>query len=104
MVLSGDDLTKISPDRMAMLRELVPPTGDAAEFLDEAMQVGFVNLPDNLMVCLFNWDDAPATFSFRLSAASQVRDYWTGKDLGRQHGVFKIKDMAPRSARLLACR
>jgi hypothetical protein len=56
------------------------------------------------MVCLFNWGDAPAAFSFRLSAASQVRDYWTGKDLGRQYGVFKIKDMPPRTARLLACR
>ena len=104
MVLSGDDLTKISPARMAMLRELVPPTGVAAEFQDEAMQVGFMNLPDNLMVCLFNWGDAPAEFSFRLSAASQIRDYWTGKDLGRQHRVFEIKDMPPRSARLLACR
>jgi alpha-galactosidase len=104
MVLSGDDLTKISPERMAMLRELVPPAGVAAEFQDEAMQVGFVKGPESLMVCLFNWNDAPATLSFRLPTVSRIRDYWTGKDLGHQQGAFAIKDMPPHSARLLACR
>src|SRR5579871_807993 len=48
LVLSGDDLTKIAPDRLAMLRKLLPPTGAAAEFEDESLQVGFVHLKGRL--------------------------------------------------------
>jgi alpha-galactosidase len=104
MVLSGDDLTKLSPQRMNMLRGLLPPTGVAAEFQSEDMRVGFIDLPDKRMVCLFNWDDEPATISFQLRDSSQIKDYWSGKDLGRHQGHFEIKDLPPHSARLLVCQ
>jgi alpha-galactosidase len=103
MVLSGDDLTKISPQRLAILQELLPPTGIAAEFENDSLQAGFIKLKDRPMVCVFNWDDAARTASFRLPKASQIRDYWSGADLGRHNGDFEIKDMPPHSARLLAC-
>src|SRR5258705_12475690 len=44
MILSGDDLTKISPQRLAILRKLLPPTGMAAKFEDESLNVGVVKL------------------------------------------------------------
>ena len=40
MILSGDDLTKISAERLAMLRKLQPPTGQAARFADDSLRVG----------------------------------------------------------------
>jgi alpha-galactosidase len=104
MVLSGDDLTKISPERQAILRQLLPPSGIAAEFENEALQVGFIKLPDKLMVCLFNWDDAPATVSFPIRGSSQIIDHWSNADLGRHTGSFVVKDLPPHSARLLICR
>ncbi len=103
MVLSGDDLTKISPDRAAMLEKLLPPTGIAAEF-DDSLQTGFIKMPGRTMLCVFNWDEAPKTISFRLPRPSHVTDYWSGADLGRHSGVFEIRDMSPRTARLLLCR
>src|SRR5215471_6672193 len=104
MVLSGDDLTKIPPPRQEILRRLLPPTGIAAEFENENLQVGFIRQPDKLMVCLFNWDDAPATVSFSFKGSFAITDYWSSADLGRHSSSFAVKDLPGRSARLLVCR
>lgn len=103
MTLSGDDLTMIPADRLAMLRKLLPPTGVAAEFEDDSLRVGVVRLTGRRMVCVFNWGEAPQTISFRLHEPSHVRDYWTGEDLGKRQDLFTAKDMAPHSARLFEC-
>jgi alpha-galactosidase len=103
MLLSGDDLTKISTDRLDMLRKLLPPTGVAAIFADDSLRVGRVKLPDREVVCLLNWDDQLQTISFRLSRASRITDFWSGEVLGKHEGVFTSSNMAPHSARLLIC-
>jgi alpha-galactosidase len=100
MVLSGDDLTAIPPERAQILRKLLPPTGVAAEFEDQTLTVGIVRLPAARMFCLFNWDNVPRTRAVRLDRAATVVDYWTDESLGRRDGVLSI-DVAPRSARLL---
>jgi alpha-galactosidase len=104
MLLSGDDLTKITPDHLAMLRKLVPPTGVPAAFEDVALRVGFVRLKDRLVVCLLNWSDQPQALAFELPHGSQVHDFWSGQSLG-QHpaGSFEVKDLPAHSARLLIC-
>ena len=102
LVLSGDDFTKISPERIAMLRKLVPPTGVAANFEDSSLKVGFVRLPDALMVCIFNWGDSPQTFSARLPRAARVTNHWSGEELGKQT-VLTWVDMPAHSACLFKC-
>jgi alpha-galactosidase len=104
MILSGDDLTKISPQRLAMLKRLLPPTGVAASFEDDSMRVGVVKLADARMVALFNWKDEPQTLPVPLPEACNITDYWTGESLGRHEGVFTAKDMPAHSARLLVCK
>ncbi|HJQ23077.1 MAG TPA: glycoside hydrolase family 36 protein [Blastocatellia bacterium] len=104
MVLSGDDLTKIPAERLAMLEKLVPPRGKAADFEDESLQVGIVRLADARMVCVFNWQEQPQTISFRLPAPSRISDYWSGEALGQHQGMFTIKDLPAHSARLLVCK
>jgi alpha-galactosidase len=103
MVLSGDDLTKLSQERQAILRRLLPPAGIAAEFEDAELRVGRITLRDQLKVCLFNWNDAPATISFSIPGSHQISDFWTGVDLGRHNNSFAVNDMSPHSARLLVC-
>ena len=66
--------------------------------------LGTIKLPDQLMMCLFNWDDAPTTVSFPIRGSMRITDYWSGADLGRRSGSFVVEDMPPQSARLLACR
>jgi alpha-galactosidase len=98
MILSGDDLTKIPPDRLEMLRKLLPPTATAAEFEDETLQVGRVQLKGALAICLFNWDDTPKTVPVRLPKRSRITDFWTGRE------VTDAGELPPHSARLLICR
>lgn len=103
MILSGDDLTKISADKLAMLRKLQPPTGQAARFSDDSLSVGKIKLADKEIFCLFNWDDAPRKISFELSRPRIVSDFWSGENLGRHLGEFTIDKMPAHSARLLVC-
>ncbi len=101
MVLSGDDLTKIPPDRLEMLRKLLPPSGVAAKFEDDSLRVGTVELPDRQMVCLFNWSDESQSFRFKLPRLSEVTDYWSGEKFGKRDGWFSRNDVSPHTAVLL---
>ncbi len=104
MLLSGDDLTKLSPERLDTLRKLLPPTGVAARFEDETLRVGTVTLKDRHILCLFNWEETPQNLRVRLPHSCHVQDFWTGEDLGQHTGVFEANAMPPHSARLLVCR
>jgi len=102
MVLSGDDLTKISNEKLAMLRKLQPPTGVAARFDDDSLRVGRMKTSGGgEVVCVFNWEEAAQRISFRLSRPSNVSDFWSEEKLGRHAGEFVIDQMPPHSARLL---
>jgi alpha-galactosidase len=101
MLLSGDDLTKTPPDRLAMLGKVLPPTGIAARFEDDSMNVGTVTLANARMICCFNWDDSPRSFRFRLPGRSDVTDYWTGEKFGKREGWFSVNNVPGHAATLL---
>jgi alpha-galactosidase len=103
MILSGDDLTKISPERMEMLRKLQPPTGRAARFADESLRVGTMEVPGHRAVCLLNWDEAPRKVSFSLAGPHRIRELWTGEDRGRLAGGVVSVELPARSGRVLLC-
>ena len=101
MILSGDDLTTITPARLAMLKKLQPPTARAARFADVSMQVGEVDLGSGRRaVCLLNWDDQPRTLTISLAAPVRVRELWSDKDLGTRSGRVPIA-MPPHSGKVL---
>ena len=103
MILSGDDLTTITPARLAMLKRLQPPSATAARFADISLRVGVVDLPGRQAICLFNWTDAPQPTEFSLPRSSQVRDFWTDDDLGRLTAGQHVLTLAPHSGRVLMC-
>lgn len=103
MLLAGDDLTKISAGKLAMLRKLQPPTGVAARFDDDTLRVGVMKLKNSYIVSVFNWEDKPQTISFKLPKSSQITDFWSGESLGKHRGTYMVKDLPPHSARLLVC-
>jgi alpha-galactosidase len=84
LVLSGDDLSTLPADRLAMLKKLLPPTGVAAEFDNENLTVGTVKLKDRTLLCVFNWSDNAAKIPVKLARAGDVTDLWSGKSYGRQ--------------------
>jgi alpha-galactosidase len=103
MILSGDDLTTITPPRLAMLRKLQPPTAKAARFADVRMEIGEVDLdPQRRAYCLLNWNDQPRDLSIQLTRASRVRELWSDEDLGMKSGRLSIT-MPPRCGKVLIC-
>lgn len=103
MVLSGDDLTRITPERLAMLRKLQPPTGVAARFEDDSLRAGLVDLGSHSVACFFNWGDTPQPISVSLSGTHRLRDLWTEEDRGRHGGGRLSLTLPGHSARLLIC-
>ena len=106
MVLSGDDLTKLSGDRVARLKKLLPPTAVAARFDDETLRIGRIPL-DKIgteALCVFNWDKATYDISVSISGSCRVEDAWTGKDYGPREGTLKLERLRPRSALWLICK
>jgi alpha-galactosidase len=87
LVLSGDDLSTLPADRLAMLKKLLPPTGVAAEFDDENLRIGTVKLKDRTLICVFNWGGEEAKIPVKLARTGAVTDLWSGQDYGRQTSV-----------------
>ncbi len=103
MLLSGDDLTRLSPERLAMLRKLAPPTAAAARFDDDSFRVGRIDLEGRHMICVFNWTDEAADATITLPEPCAVKDYWSGDDFGTHAGTFVLKALPRHSALLLEC-
>jgi alpha-galactosidase len=103
MLLSGDDLTAITPARLALLRKLSPPTGVAARFADDSFRAGEMALPGRRIFCLLNWSESPRTLSFSLPGPHHVRELWTGTDLGRHGGGVVSAPVPGRTGRVYVC-
>jgi alpha-galactosidase len=103
MLLSGDDLTKIGAEKLAMLRKLQPPTGVAARFEDDSFRVGRMRVGKREVVSVLNWTNTPQDVSIQLARRSRLTDFWSDTALGTHSGTFEIKDMPARSGRLLIC-
>lgn len=101
MLLSGDDLTRITPRRAQMLQKLVPPSGVCARFEDDQFTVGITTLRGKEMISVFNWSDAPVTRTIPLRKKSRLTDFWTGENLGDFSGEYHIATLPGRSARLI---
>lgn len=103
MLLSGDDLTKISEAKLAMLRKLQPPPGVAARFEDDSFRIGRTQLGKREVVSVLNATNSRQNVSIRLARRVSIRDFWTDAELGTHAGTFVVKDMPGRSGRLLIC-
>ena len=101
MLLSGDDLPTLRPERAAMLRKLLPPTKRAASFADKALAVGRASRGKGEYLYLFNWGNQPAERVVKLPRPVTLKNYWTGELLGQHAGEFRVPILAPHTALLL---
>jgi hypothetical protein len=92
MLLSGDDLTAIPADRLAMLQKLLPPTGVAATFEDDSLTVGTSELSGNRIIYFFVEVVGNLQQHFR-QRAGLLADVESGESPGRHEGVFTMRDM-----------
>ena len=101
MLLTGDDLPTLTPERLAVLRKLLPPTKRAASFADEKLTVGRTPHGKGEYLYLFNWGDQPAERVVALPRKVTLKNYWTGESLGQHAGEYRVPALAPHTALLL---
>ena len=90
MLLSGDDLTTISPERLNVLRKTVPPTAQSAAFEDGKFEIGRLSTPKGKYIVLLNWDSTARSITAKLDKPCEVVDHWTGKSLGKFSDKYTI--------------
>jgi alpha-galactosidase len=101
MVLSGDDLTKLSANQCGVLKKLAGHTCQAAEFDSPELEVGVIRVSDRTFYALLNWSDEPVRREVTFAGECDVSDVWSGRVLGKHDGVFVVENMPPHSGRLL---
>ena len=100
MVLSGDDLTTITPERLAILQKCLPPSGRPASFENDAFETGTITTPKGRFIVLLNWTDEAKSFTVPLPEATTVTDYFAGKSLGKYQHRLQIQ-LNPRAGKIL---
>lgn len=100
MLLSGDDLTKISRERLNVLKKALPPTAKAAAFEGADFEIGRVTTDAGKQVILLNWQSSSKKITVKLDQSYKVSDYWTGTDLGTHSGSF-VMELAGHDGRVL---
>jgi alpha-galactosidase len=103
LILSGDDLSTLPPDKLVMLKKLLPATGVAAEFEDQNLRTGIVRLKDRTLLCVFNWENRPVMMPVKLPKPGQVTDLWSGQDYGRRETSVGL-ELAPHEGTVLVIR
>jgi len=107
MLLDSDDLTRLSPERRAMLTQLLPLRGEAAIPLDlfEREMPRILWRPDRRLLAVFNWDDGPADVSVPLPApAERLEDFWTGEEYVPESGRAAFRGLPAHGCKLLILR
>jgi len=101
MMLNGDDLMTMTPQRTALLKKLIPPTGVAASFDDEQLKVGRTPHGEGEYFYLFNWDDQPSERVVKFPGKRRLTDYWTDQALGEFTGEYRAPALAAHTAMLI---
>jgi alpha-galactosidase len=101
MVLSGDDVSQLSEESLAIVRKSLTTRNVAARFDDSSFRVGRVQEPDRQLLCLFNWSDTPSSLEVKLEKPVRIEDFWSGESLDFHSETLQLPEMAPHSARVL---
>lgn len=116
MVFVGDDVSRVAPERLALLARLLPPSGQAAQsgpplvgLMAERLHLR-VERPwgDWSVIGIANWSDDSVAVCFDPSefvlpsGAVHVVDQWTGAYLGAHTQPLELGDLPPHGLRLLS--
>ena len=104
MTLSGDDVSRLTPENMDILRRLLPPTGVAAEFETKDFTLGRAVLDeDREIIYAFNFENTEKDVSARIDKRCRIYDIIEDKELGVCEAEICIKGLRPHHAKALLC-
>ena len=101
LVLSGDEMPKVAPKRLDVLRRLLATSGNPMHFESADFSVGRATRADGTQeIALFNWEDQPARRSLPVAPGTSLKDWWTGQPVPVKEPQAEI-EIPARSAVLL---
>ena len=104
MVLSGDDISKLSQTNMELLRKLLPPTDSFAEFDDADFTVGRAKINDDKsIIYVFNFEDHPVNITVPLYEKVEIYDLFDDIALGTHEGKLELNNFAPHLGKAYIC-
>ena len=101
MILSGDDLTQLTPSQREVVRTMARRPSVAATFASYDLDVGEIAQPGRTLFALLNWSGETQPREFKLTGRQRITDFWSGQELGTHTGKFALDQLPPRSGRLL---
>ncbi len=104
MVLSSDDISALRDKNVELLRKLIPPVPNAAEFEDDSYTVGRAKIDDEKsVVYMFNFTDCEKDICAAVEGTVSVFDLFEDKDLGTFENEIRLEKIAPHCAKVLIC-
>ena len=105
MVLSSDDISALSDRNVSLLKKLIPPVPNAAEFEDDSYTVGRTVIDDETTILyLFNFTDEEIDVCAGIDGRATVLDLFEDKDLGTFENEICLKKIPPHCAKVLICK
>lgn len=117
LLFLGDNITKLTPDEIELIRLLIPPYGISAKPLDlfeknypEILMLDVETTFDNWKVIgIFNWSNHSKAFNLDLNQifssnqkSYHIFEFWNREYLGIHKEIFQIHSINPHSAKLYA--
>jgi alpha-galactosidase len=99
LLLSGDDLTTISAERLAILKKMLPPSGAVASY-NKSLDIGWMKKGQTTYLILLNKEDKGKKFSVPLSQPYVISNYWTGEKKGTYDKQFDAEELPAHSGRV----
>ena len=104
MVLSGDDISTLSCENVALLKRLLPPTNVSAEFDDTTFTIGRARLSEEKsIIYIFNFEDFERDINVAIDERVQIFDLLANKELGIFENEIKFNCFKAHDARVLIC-
>ena len=101
LVLSGDEMPQLAPERLKILKKLLAGSGQAMHFESTDFSMGRATRADGTEeVALFNWENQPVRRSIPVAPGSSLVDWWTGRAV-QTKGAAADFEIPARSAELL---
>lgn len=101
-ILSGDKAENLHAKELEILKKLLNPTGRGANFNSSQLETGITDLNDVQYYYFFNWSDTVhRDLTVPLVRPAELIDFWTGQSLGLHKKTYTVRNLKPRSARLI---
>ncbi len=91
-LLSGDDITALPANKLAILKKMVNAPGIAAEFDSDKFNYGWIDNHSKKQLVVLNWEKTAKTFHIPIGKPCSLINFFTGEKVGSFDKEIVLKD------------